>query len=130
MNFYLLLKTLHISTVVLSISLLLFRTILLLLSSELLKTRFLKLIPHINDTLLLASALIMLFTSDYISSGNTGWIYAKVTAMILYILTGIFLFRYAKNKLQVLYFLGLALILYLYIIQTAITKNFIPFIFL
>ena len=130
MNLYLFLKTLHISTVILSISLLLFRTILLLRSPGLLKNRFLKIIPHINDTFLLASALIMLFTSGYISSGNTGWIYAKATVMIFYILTGIYLFRYAKTKLQILYSLALALILYLYIIQTAITKNFIPFIFL
>jgi len=130
MNLYLFLKTLHISTVVLSISLLLLRTILLLRSAELLKNRFLKIIPHINDTLLLTSALILLFTSDHISSGNTGWIYAKVTVMIFYILTGIYLFRYAKNKMQIFWSLALALILYSYIIQTAITKNYIPFIFL
>jgi len=129
MNYYLLLKTLHISTVVFSISLLLFRTILLLRSSELLNTRILKVTPHLNDSLLLISALTMLFTSDYISSGNMGWVYAKITAMLLYILTGIYLFRRAKNKHQILYLLSLALILYLYIIQTAITKNFIPFIF-
>jgi len=130
MNFYLFIKTLHISTVALSIGLLLFRTVLLLRSSKLLKNRFLKLIPHINDSLLLITAITMLFTSEYISSGNMEWIYAKVSAMILYIVTGIYLFRYANSNRQIVYLLALAIILYLYIIQTAITKNLIPFIFL
>ena len=46
-------KHLHVLFVLISISLFLFRFVLLLLDSPLLKKKWLKIVPHVNDTLLL-----------------------------------------------------------------------------
>ncbi len=81
-------KHLHVLFVLISISLFLFRFVLLLLDSPLLKKKWLKIVPHINDTLLLLSAVgIMVTLSMY--PIQVPWLTDKVIGVIAYIGFGV-----------------------------------------
>lgn len=81
-------KHLHVLFVLISISLFLFRYVLLLIDSPLLKKKWLKIIPHINDTLLLLSAVgIMVTLSMY--PIQVPWLTDKVIGVIAYIGFGV-----------------------------------------
>ena len=59
MSSYLLLKYIHIATVIISISGFIVRGIWMMQSSSMLQRRWVKIAPHINDTVLLLSAIAL-----------------------------------------------------------------------
>ncbi|MCK5336895.1 MAG: SirB2 family protein [Gammaproteobacteria bacterium] len=126
MSFYLLFKTIHIATVTLSISFFITRTYWLLNNPQMLKHKLIKRLPHVIDSLLLFSAFAMLYIAELVPGSNNPWITAKLIGLILYIFTGLYLFRIAKRKIQIYSTLCIAILIYIYIIQTALTKNIIP----
>jgi len=81
-------KHLHVLFVLISISFFLFRFVLRLLDSPLLQKKWLKIVPHINDTLLLLSAVgIMVTLSMY--PIQVPWLTDKVIGVIAYIGFGV-----------------------------------------
>lgn len=129
MEYYALVKAVHISAVSISITLFISRVYWLLARPELLKNRILKYLPHIVDAVLLFSALLLLLASNIYPGTENPWLIAKIIAMLLYILSGMFLFRVAKGRITILYTLILSILIYLYIVHTAIFKTINPFIF-
>lgn len=127
MNSYLLLKTLHISAVVLSITFFCIRTYWLLAQPKALESKLIKRLPHVIDSILLLSAFAMLYVGNISIGSDNPWIITKIIAISLYIATGVYIFRIAKNKTQIYIALCFVVLIYYYIIQTAITKNAIPF---
>lgn len=114
--------TIHIVTALLSISGFIFRGILHLRGSDLLSRKWLKISPHVNDTLLIISAIILVRQSDLIFL-TTPWLQAKIVALILYITLGLIAFRFAKTKtVSLLAWIG-AILVFSYIVAVAITKN-------
>lgn len=87
MNSYLLIKNLHIITVALSLSGFLLRAWWRFNAPEKLTLKSVRIIPHINDTVLLLSAVaLMVLSGQYPSIQN--WLGGKILFLLLYIVAG------------------------------------------
>jgi len=108
----------HVTCVVLSISLFLFRCVLMLKNSELLQLKVVNRVPHFIDTILLGSALWLTLIIDQYPISND-WLTAKLTAVILYILVGAVALKRGKTKQIRVAALILSLLIILYIVSVA-----------
>ncbi len=119
---YIALKHLHISFVALSGLLFLTRGIWMLRDSPRLQQRWVKILPHLVDTLLLASAIgLALWSHQY--PGQMPWLTAKVTALVAYIVLGMIALKRGRTKgVRTAAFIG-ALACFAYIVAVAVTKN-------
>lgn len=112
----------HVATALLSISGFIFRGILRFSGSDLVNRKWLKITPHINDTVLIISA-IMLFTRSGLDLMTTPWLQAKIVALIVYIALGLVAFRFAKaTPVRLLAWLA-AILVFGYILSVAVSKN-------
>ncbi|MGD8925286.1 MAG: SirB2 family protein [Thioalkalispiraceae bacterium] len=117
-----LIKILHISFALLSITGFSYRSSLKLSNPTTLQRKWLKITPHIIDTLLLASAIYLVIASGLYPVWFN-WVMAKITALILYILFGLYTLRFSKTRRQVILGFLLSLITFSYIVCVAITKQ-------
>lgn len=115
-------KHLHLLCAVLSISGFLLRAYWAFLGSDRLQARVVKILPHIIDTLLLASAVAMLMIWQ-VSPFMLPWVMAKIIALIVYIVLGMAVLKWAKNNAQRGIYFAAALVVISYIVVVAITKN-------
>jgi len=116
------LKHLHMGCAFLSIAGFTLRGYWMLTGSPLLRRRPAKVLPHITDTLLLASAVAMLFIWQ-VSPHQSGWLMAKIIALLVYIGLGMVALRFGKSrKVRVNAWL-LALITVGYIVSVAYSKS-------
>lgn len=90
------------------------------------KTKPVKILPHIIDTVLLVSAIVLLVIGPW--SIAEGWIQVKIGGLILYIVLGLVAFRFAKNRLQKAIFWLLALGVIFYVVTVAKTHLVFPMI--
>jgi uncharacterized membrane protein SirB2 len=121
-DFYLAIKTIHISCAIISISSFCLRAILTFKQSAYLQTRWLQILPHINDSILLICA-IYLATSINQSPLEHSWLTAKVIALLIYIGLGMIVIRFAKNDRQRIIAFVLALLCFAYIAGVALSHN-------
>jgi len=84
---YTLVKYVHVASVVLSITGFFLRGVLMIRASPLLKARWIGVLPHINDTVLLVAALSLAAMSGQYPF-VVGWVTAKVLGVIAYIILG------------------------------------------
>lgn len=119
---YLAVKHLHMTFAALSGMLFLLRGVLMLQDSALLQQRWAKLVPHVIDTVLLASALVMVFWSAQYPFVE-GWLTAKVLALIAYILLGTIALKRGKTKQVRLAAFLAALAVFAYIVKVALTRQ-------
>jgi uncharacterized membrane protein SirB2 len=106
----------------LSGSFFLVRGIWMLRGSPMLQQRWVKIVPHIVDTLLLASALAMVFISaQYPFVQN--WLTAKVIGLVAYIVLGTIALKRGKTRSVRTYAFIAALLVFSYIVAVAITKQ-------
>ncbi|CAK9885245.1 MAG: Protein YchQ [Candidatus Erwinia impunctatus] len=86
---YLLIKKIHLLTVTVSVVLLLLRFYWLQRGSLKLQQRWVKILPHINDTLLLISGVVMVVLAHYYPFTPQGeWLTEKLFGVIIYISLG------------------------------------------
>ena len=122
---YGLLKLLHIGTVYVTLTLFLVRGAWMLVDSPRLQRRWVKVVPHINDTLLLTAAIGMLIVG-HLNPLTHPWLLVKIGGLLLYIYLGTMALKRGKTKVQrTLYFVA-ALATIGYIISVALTKQIIP----
>ena len=119
---YLALKHLHVTCVVLSGLGFALRGWWMLNDSPLLKARLTRVVPHVVDTLLLGSALLMAWQSSQYPFAQ-GWLTAKFFGLLAYILCGMMALKRARTKGRRVVFLVLALLAYAYIVGVALTRN-------
>ncbi|NMM27110.1 MAG: SirB2 family protein [Glaciimonas sp.] len=119
---YLALKHFHVTCAVLSGSLFLLRGFWMLVDSPILQRRWVRIAPHVIDTLLLTSALVMVFwSSQYPFVQN--WLTAKVIALVVYIGLGTVALKRGKTKtVRVAAFIS-ALLVFAYIVGVALTRQ-------
>ncbi len=119
---YLALKSLHVGCVALSGLGFLARGVLSLVGSPLLERRWLKIVPHVVDTILLASAIALsLISSQYPLAQD--WLTAKVIGLVLYILCGMMALK-RDNPLGTRgVFFVTALLIFAYIVSVALTRD-------
>ena len=109
MSSYLILKHIHITAVVLSGLFFLLRGGWLLQHSPQLKAKWVKISPHVIDTILLFSAIAMLVVSGQFPA----WVHVKMTLLLVYIGLGLMAFKKAKTTKQQVVFLVSALLVYM-----------------
>ena len=123
---YLAVKHLHMACAALSGSLFLLRGAWMLRASPMLQRRWVRIAPHVIDTTLLASALVLVFRSGQYPFAQP-WLGAKVCALVLYIVLGtVALKRGRTPQVRALAF-GAAVLTFLYIVAVAVTRHVIPF---
>ncbi len=123
---YLAIKHLHLTCVGLSGSFFLLRGIWKMRDSAMLDKRWVKVLPHVIDTLLLASALTLaVLSGQYPFQQN--WLTAKLFALILYIVLGTVALKRGKTPaIRTAAFIA-AILVFAYIISVALSKQVIPF---
>ena len=87
-----------------------------------LQARLAKVVPHVVDTVLLGSALVMAWQSAQYPFVQ-GWLTAKFFGLLAYIVCGTMALKRARTKGQRGLFLVLALLAYAYIVGVALTRN-------
>lgn len=112
----------HLLTVVLSLAGFIFRGILMLNGSAMLKKKWLKIAPHVNDTILLVSA-ILLVRQTGLYPLEQPWLMAKIIGLLVYIGLGMMAFRFGKTRKQKLLAWMGAIAVFAYICGLAITKS-------
>ena len=119
---YLALKSIHVASVVASFSLFFVRGVWMLRDSPLLRARWVRIAPHIIDTVLLASAIALAYMLRQYPFGS-GWLTAKVLGLVVYIVLGtVALKRGQTRRIRAGAWLA-ALAVFLYIVSVARTKN-------
>jgi uncharacterized membrane protein SirB2 len=119
---YLALKHFHVTCVVLSGLGFALRGWWMLNDSSLLRARLTRVVPHVVDTLLLGSALLMAWQSSQYPFAQ-GWLTAKFFGLLAYILCGTMALKRARTKGRRVVFLVLALLAYAYIVGVALARN-------
>ena len=122
---YFAIKHFHMSCAMLSGALFLLRGGWMLADSPKLQQRWVKIVPHVVDTLLLASALTLAWLSAQYPFAQ-GWLTAKVVALVVYVVLGTIALKRGKTKQTRTTALLAGLAVFGYIVAVAVTKN--PFV--
>ena len=117
-----LLKLVHVGAAVVSICGFILRAILAIRNSPLLRHRLLRIGPHVVDTVLLGSAVGLLFSIQQYPFVHT-WLTAKVIALLLYIGLGFFVLRFGRSPAQRAITSLIAVMVFAYIMAVAITHD-------
>ncbi len=126
MQTYQAIKHLHMSCAAFSVSFFILRFIWMLRGSSMLQQRWVRIVPHVVDTILLASALTMVYWSGQIPFQQT-WLGAKVVALLVYIVLGsIALKRGKTSQSRALAFVA-ALLVFSYIVAVAMSRQVLLF---
>ncbi len=119
---YALLKMIHVSSVILSYSLFFLRGIWLMRDSANLRQRWVKVLPHVIDTVLLTSAVLLAITIQQNPLQNS-WLTAKVAGLLVHSGLGIVAMRFGKSRQAKITAWVAAQCVFIYIVLVAITKN-------
>ncbi|EOE6916272.1 invasion regulator SirB2 [Cronobacter turicensis] len=121
---YFAVKHLHILTVVISISLFILRYWWQYRSSPMSSKRWMRIVPHVNDTVLLGSGVaLVLITHFYPFTPQGAWLTEKLFGVIIYIVLGFIALGRRPRSQQVRWIAFLLGLVVLYIIvKLATTK--------
>ncbi|EPE2229383.1 invasion regulator SirB2 [Cronobacter turicensis] len=121
---YFAVKHLHILTVVVSISLFILRYWWQYRSSPMSSKRWVRIVPHVNDTVLLGSGVaLVLITHFYPFTPQGAWLTEKLFGVIIYIVLGFIALGRRPRSQQVRWIAFLLGLVVLYIIvKLATTK--------
>lgn len=119
------LKHIHMSAVALSYALFFLRGIWSLRASYIMRSRWVKIVPHVVDTVLLVSAIALAWEMD-ISPLHAPWLMAKIVALPVYVGLGFVAIDFARRYYVRLAFWLAAQAVFLYIVAVAFTKNVMP----
>lgn len=122
---YALLRVAHIATVYLSLTLFLLRGFWMLRESPRLHERWVRVLPHVNDTFLLAAAIAMLVVGG-LNPLHQPWLVAKIVGLLGYIGMGTVALKRGRSKAVRTKALVVAVGLFAYIAAVAMTKQVIP----
>ncbi len=124
---YAMLKSVHVGIVILSVSGFILRGIWMLYFPARLQRRWVRVAPHILDTLLLGSGLTLAFTLQ-LNPLSTPWFAAKLTAVVIYILAGSMALRRGRNKGTRIVALIIALGAVAWAVGAVLSRQSIPWI--
>ena len=119
---YLFVKSLHVGCAAVSIAGFLARGTLMLRGSRLLDARFVRVAPHVVDTVLLASALWLAWAIGQHPFVH-GWVTAKVVGLLAYIVLGSVALRHGRTRTERAAAFAAALAAAAYIVSVALTRD-------
>jgi uncharacterized membrane protein SirB2 len=124
---YATLKAIHIGSVVASYSLFFVRGVWMLRGSPLLEQRWVRIVPHLVDTVLLLSAITLaVLLRQY--PFTAPWITAKVVALVVYIGLGTVALKRGRTRGGRIAAWIAAQCVFGYIVAVALTRSPLPFI--
>lgn len=94
----------------------------MVVDSPRLTQRWVKILPHVNDTLLLACAIALMVQIEQYPFVH-GWLTAKVIALVLYIVAGTIAIKRGKTKSIRMKAFAFALFCYLYMMSVAFNHH-------
>jgi uncharacterized membrane protein SirB2 len=124
---YLVAHSLHVACVSVSITLFVLRGGLMMTGSARLRTPVLRVLPHVVDTLLLASALWLLAVL-HLPLLQTPWVLAKVAGLVLYIVLGSIALRYGRSRDMRVVAFAAALVTVAWIVSVAVRHDPLGFL--
>ena len=124
-EYYSLIKHVHQGSAIISVALFILRGIWMMAESGMLQRRWVRIVPHVVDTVLLASALLLAWIIAQYPFVH-GWITAKVIALLVYIALGTIALKRGRSMgIRVSAWIG-ALLVFAYIMLVAVTKQALP----
>lgn len=119
---YSLVKHIHVATMVISLGGFFLRGFLLMRASPLMKTRWVRVLPHVNDTVLLLAALSLSIMSGQYPFVDD-WVTAKVLGVIAYIILGSLALREGSSaRTRVVSWVS-AMAVFGWIVSVALTRH-------
>ena len=119
---YAALKIIHVTSVIFSYILFTLRGVWMMQDSPILQRRWVKILPHVIDTVLLVSAVTLATMIQQYPGINT-WLSAKIGGLLLYITLGLIALRFGKTRRTKTISWITAQIVFFYIVLVALTKN-------
>lgn len=123
---YLILKNLHLTTIAVTLTLFLVRGVWMMTDSPRLQARWVRIVPHANDTLLLASGIALAVLIQQYPLVH-GWLTAKLLALIAYIVLGTIALKRGKTKSRRIAAWVAALLVFGYMLAVARAHDPFPF---
>ena len=121
---YLTLKLLHAGSAVVSLTLFIVRGAWMMSASQRLQRRWAKVVPHVVDTVLLASAIALVWQLGGLRAFETQtWLVAKIIALLLYIVLGSVALKRGRTLRTRVIALFAAIAVFGYIVSVAIAKS-------
>ena len=117
---YAAIKQVHVTAAGLSLALFVLRGAWRAVSPERLAARWVRIVPHVIDTVLLASALWLAWQ---VGSGAAPWITAKVAALVAYVVLGTIALKRGRTPAIRAGAFFAALATFGYIVSVAFTKS-------
>lgn len=119
---YTLVKIIHMSFALISVLGFIARGILKIKESPIVEKKLIKVLPHVIDTVLLVSAIVLVVMSGQYP-WVAPWVSAKILGLIVYIGLGVVVMRVAKTPKARMIAFVFAIITALYIFMVAATKS-------
>lgn len=124
---YLALKSSHQLLAIISVSGFILRWVGRMRQALWTQTRIARTLPHVIDTLFLASGLVLAWQLSLLST-LPGWLIAKLAGMVIYILLGAIAMRSTPRPMRSLIFFTSAIACFLWVVTTAIYKSPLGFL--
>ena len=121
---YVLLKYTHVTAVIASFALFFLRGLWMMAAPEKLAARWVRVVPHVIDTVLLVSAIALAGTTAQYPIVQP-WLTAKVLALLVYIVLGTVAIRRGRTRRVRIVAWILALVVFGYIV--AVARARVPF---
>lgn len=119
---YAMVKYVHVISVSLSLAGFFLRGLLMMRNSPLLAARWVRVLPHVNDTILLVAALSLAAMSEQYPF-VAGWVTAKVFGVIAYIILGVLALREAGTRAMRIVCWLASLAVFGWIVSVALTRQ-------
>ncbi len=120
-----LLKLLHVASVALSYALFFLRGVWMLRGTLAMRGRWVRIAPHVVDSVLLASAVLLAVRLGF-SPLNAPWLLTKIAALLLYIALGAVALRRGRTqRIRLAAWLS-AQAVFFYIVSVAVTHDPAP----
>lgn len=116
-------KHLHTSFAALSIIFFIVRAYWSVIEAGCLRNRFVRVAPHVIDTLFLLTGLAMAFSIGF----GQPWLIAKILGLIAYIFVGIYAIRKGRTRMTRLFAAIVAVLIYIYIVGIALNKSVLSY---
>lgn len=122
---YIIVKYAHVGAVIVSFSLFFLRGVWMMVAPQKLQLPWVRIVPHVIDTVLLATAIALAVLSTQHPFAQP-WLTAKLIGLVVYILLGTIAIKRGRTRRQRIIAWVLALAVFGYIVAVALARDPTP----